>query len=241
MKSCIPDRQWQMLCHAVETKTPPQDKFLGEIYNVIVQLQALKEDESIVETPENRVVLRTLALINNPEHRYSVMAYFLSGATVDQIAGSLRIEDSVVDMFGRLIIDMSEIKNKLELRDYARQVEQGCPNEDLKKEIQCGYLYGPNYLQIYWKHGNESVDLKEKDITKALLLMGFEKGMLSRNTPINSADTKEALKWSGHILRIIPVHNSIEEKESLLEEAILAIKKRQGDVKEEIDPADIIH
>lgn len=227
----------------METKTPPVDDFLVGIYNVIVTIQArMASDEEILEAPENRVVLRTLALINTESHRFSLIAYFLSGASVEQISASLGIEEDVVDMFGQLIVNLREINNKLELRDYARKMESECYDADIKREIQGGYLHGPAYLQLAWKHGDEPIDIKEKDITRSMLMLGFEKGLLSRNAPINSAETREALKWSGHILKVIPVHNSIEEKQSLLEEAILAITKRQtDDAKEVVDIANIVH
>ena len=82
---------------------------------------------------------------------------------------------------------------------------------------------------------------KEKDITTALLLSSYEKGILAKNAPVNSAVAREGLKWQSHTLKILPVHNNLDEKEDLLEEAVLAIKRRQENKKNEINPAEIMH
>jgi|GEM_PF-2143194 len=236
-----PDARWKELCEAVETDTPPKDSFLLTLYSVIKDAD---DEGNLVETEENGKLIYTLRLVQNIHHRYSLIAYFISGATPTQIAESLGIDEEIVEMFGALIIDMAAFRNKLELRDYALHVEETCPDEAIKLEIKCGYLYGPNYLNIFWKHGNEEVRLREKDVTKSILLLGYEKGMVARNAPIDSAASKEALKWNGQMLRAIPVHNNIDDSEDLMEEALVAIKKREEEregERELVDPSKIVH
>lgn len=231
----IPDRKLRILNSALESETPPADPLLHTIYSVMKNIPLSDPTIDITQ------IQQAIDLIGNDQHRYSLTAYFLSGASEKQIAASLHIPEYAVHIFGQLVINMSEFRNKLELRDYVRMIEQTCPDEDARKEIQCGYLYGPVYLQLHWKHGNEAVDVKEKDITTALLLSSYEKGILAKNAPVNSVAAREGLKWQAHTLKILPVHNNLDEKEDLLEEAVLAIKRRQDQKKSEINPADIMH
>jgi hypothetical protein len=239
MSHLAPDSQWKQLCAAVEKGKPPKDAFLKKLYTVIKNAD---DDGNLVPTKDNEKLIYVLQLIQNTKHRYSLIAYFISGATTEQIAEGLNIDPEVVDMFGSLIIDMTAFRNKLELRDYAVYIEGVCPKEDLKKEIQCGYLYGPAYLNVVWQHGNEAITLREKDVTKAMLLMGYEKVMLAKNSPVESPATREVLKWHSQVLKTIPVHNNIDESDDLMEDAIISIERRKKELEEEqVDPSRIVH
>ncbi len=239
MSHLAPDSRWKQLCEAVEEERPPLDGLLEKLYTVIMNADS---KGNLVETPDNWRLIYVLQLINNPQHKYSLIAYFISGATVEQIANGLQIDKDVVTMFGSLVIDMSAFRNKLELKDYVVHLEDTCPDDDVRTEIKCGYLYGPAYLGIVWQHGNESIQLREKDITKAMLLMGFEKGMLAKNAPLESSASREVLKWHSQLLKTIPVHNNIDESDDLMEEAIVSIERRKKEREDEIiDPSRIIH
>lgn len=239
MSHLHPDSRWKQLCEAVEKGKPPKDPLLKKLYTVIKNADS---DGNLVETKDNKNLIYVLQLIQNPHHKYSLIAYFVSGATPEQIATGLDIDQEVVELFGMLIIDMTAFRNKLELRDYVVYIEETCPEEDIKKEIQCGYLYGPAYLGVVWQHGNEVIKLREKDITKAMLLMGYEKVMLAKNSPLESSASREVLKWHAQMLKTIPVHGNIDESEEVMEEAIVSIERRKKELEEErIDPERIVH
>jgi len=217
MRICIPDQAWRQVCEAIKKKTKPADPFLRKVYSV---MKGKEEHQSVAEA---------LDLIENISHRISVTAYFLSGADIEQISRSLLISPDTLTVFGKLCIDTSVFRNKLEWNDYVvSYVKHYCAdNERLKKEVQCAVTIGPIALEKYWQRGNEKLAITDKDLTRKVLETALEKAVLAVGSSINSNESREALKWGRFAVSIAPVHNNMKDTQELEDGAWAVIEKRR--------------
>ena len=90
-----PDWRWILVQEAVETNTPPSDAFLRDIYSVIV------------EGLDHEIYKYALEIYCVPQYRDTMVAWFLSGATTEQIIQGSQVDPDTLAAFEKLFIDSS--------------------------------------------------------------------------------------------------------------------------------------
>jgi hypothetical protein len=213
MRICLPDRWWRQLKKAIEERQAPLDPTLKKLYDVAV---GITRDE---------MVQYAIDLIEVPEDREVLTAYFLSGATLVEISSSLRIPEDVLSLFSWLAIDMSEFRNKLEIRRYAEEFSQTASVKG-QKLISLGIVQGPAALEYHYLHGRETLDVKREEVAKELLSQAYFNGRLARGNSLVSEHAKESLKWTSAAAKALELVESLNISTNKDDDALEAVRKR---------------
>jgi len=233
MKYRRPDWRWQAVQKAVEENIPPTDAFLLDIYNVIVQ------------GLEHELYQYALELYGTPQYRDTLMAWFLSGATTEQIIQGTRIAPDVLAAFEKLFIDTSVFRNKLEWRSFAEYYVAHCCHDDAgKQQVKMAILEGPIPLLSYWKLGNEIIKLTDEEVLSTQLVLAHIKALTARNATVTAPEAKEAFRWGQFAVTTAQRRNTLDDNSEVEVDAIVAIQRRKATVEAQevgLDLADIKH
>lgn len=204
---CIPDRKWRTYCRLVEEKKAIQDPLLHQIEQV--RQGTLKDEE----------VEYVLDLIEDAHHRDNVIAFLLSGATTMMVSTWLQIPVSVLDMFCELCFDKSEFRNKLEWRSYALKYADQCARPENSDLIRSAIVLGPQYMMYHFQQGEEVVPLDPRDLAQNLIQQAFHFSRVARGNSINSAASKEALRWLNTASKLLAGFDKLPIDESNTDES----------------------
>jgi len=234
---CVPDRKWRQYCQLKESKKAIADPLLQKVD--AVRNGKLKDDE----------VEYVLDLIENPDHKDSVIAFLLSGAEISVISTWLYIPVSVLDLFCELCFNKSEFRNKLEIRSYAKYYAQSMAqlaNADL---IASAILLGPEYMMYHFQQGSEKVSMDPRDFARNLINQAFHMSRVARGNSINSPATKEALRWLNTAAKLLTGYDKVpgdadsdDDNEAMVAiESVRLTKSQEEYYAETGGPVEIMH
>jgi hypothetical protein len=225
-----PDIRWQDLLTSLSSQQEPTDPITLTAYNV-----SLGKEQN-----DDYAYACDLAL--NDEDKETIIAFFLSGATVVEISNSLRIPLKVLDVFEKLVIDTSKFRNKLELLRYAEQCKKRF--KKVAHIIDLGIVQGPFALIYHFSHGHEELPVNTKEYARTMMQQAFYFGMMSKGNSLKSAVAKESLRWLTTTAGLLKDYDRILGDSHDSDEALLEIEKRKMTVTPEelgIDVDTIIH
>jgi len=213
MRNDDPARLWNDVRKALDEKKAPTEPFLKAVYDVMLG------------NIENEVIEETLELIRIPEYREPVMAYFLSGATIEEMAKNLNMSKKVLENFEKLMIDRKVFKHKLHWKRYAAKYAESCETEEGTSLVNSGMLMGPMAIAFHLQHGNETITVSDKDLSEKLAQTSFFKGIVAKGTPVTSAEAREALRWSQLHMKQVAAKANIDDSDELEMSALAQIDR----------------
>lgn len=209
-----PDARWQAFLKALKDKKEPTDPLVLAVYNAHLGKTLSDVYDYVCD------------LARNPDDRDAVVAFFLSGATIDETSRSLKIPTEVLEIFGKLVIDISIFRNKLELLRYSHQYKRGATKRGADL-IELGIVQGPYSLMHHFLHGHEELDIDPKMFARTMMQQAFYFGMLARGNSIKSSVTKESLRWLTTTASLMKDYDRILGDSHDSDEALLEIEKRK--------------
>ncbi len=202
---------------AVTNETPPADAFLRDVYNVIV-------GES-----DHEIIHYALELYHTPRFRDTLMAFFLSGATMLQVMQGTGVAADTLMVFEKLFINLDVFRNKMEWRAFAEHyVAKCCADEDGETQVKKAIIDGPITLLVHWRIGEEPVFLSDKEILTQQALLAHTKSMAAWNARLTDAESKEAYRWGQFAVSTAQRRNNINDNSDVETDAIVAIQKRKA-------------
>lgn len=221
------------ITEAINNNTPPDDSFLRDVYSVIVNQMDYEN------------IKYALELHMTPPYRDTIMAFFLSWATLEQVGQGTGIALDVLSIFEKLFIDRAVFRNKLEWKSYVLFYADKCCHDDAgRDQVMKGATEGPLSLLQHWRVGNESLFPSKWDLVSDFIMIAYEKAIIARNSSILSEAAKEAYKWSALTLKTLQVQEGLKDIRHGALEAHTAIEQRESTLKVTdlgIQPADIAH
>lgn len=228
-----PDRLWKLLNAALEEEKEPEDEFLKAVYGV---LRGTISDETIEYA---------LDLIRNDSYREALIVFFLSGGTCSEISHSLNIPVAQLEIFQRLIIDVTAFKHKLHLLEFVHAFTAQIKNPKLASLLEAGMLMGPAAVEHHFQHGKEAVEFIQTELADRLLLVSFYKGIIAQGAAINSPESREALRWGQAFFKNVSLRENIgkdknkEETEAFA--LIMPFRNTTTPDEADIEVKDILH
>jgi len=199
----------------------------------------------IHDEAEDEHIQYVVELYLDPRQRDSLMAFFLSGATLEQAEKGLGVDIDVLTMFKALYADMSVFRNKMEWRYYAEEYATTmCYDTAGEEQVKGGVLYGPTFLMMFWASGSEDVPISEREIITTQMKMAYIKAFAAKNVSITTAEAKEAYKWGQFAVSSAKQRNTIKDTGDLETGAKVAIKQRKATMKADeagLNLSDILH
>lgn len=233
MEKNTPDHRWQSLCKAIDAQTEPADDFLKMIYRGF-------KNKKIGDT-----IKEALDLIRNDRYREELIIFFLSGASCNDVSRSLNIPKAQLEVFQKLILDMSAFKHKLHLREFIQEFKKSLTDPELVNLLEVGLLLGPDAIEYHFQHGRESINFLHTDLADKLLLVTFYKGIIARGASIDSPEAREALRWSQAYFKNVNVREHLSKDKNREETEALALIEafRSSKTPDEanIDVSNILH
>lgn len=214
MKPRSPDARWREFLKAIQSNTEPTDPVVLEAYNS--RLQVVKNDDYEYACD----------LAQELEDRDVLVAFFLSGADPEEISNSLHIPIPVLEIFKKLVIDLSVFRNKLEMFRYAQHYRSSA-TEKGSQLVELGVVQGPFALLHHFLHGHEELPVDAKMYARAMMQQAFYFGMMSRGNTIKSSVTKESLRWLATTATLLKDYDRILGDSHDSDEALLEIEKRK--------------
>lgn len=191
-----------MYCKFVEEKKAIRDPLLQQINKV---RQGTLKDEDVEYA---------LDLIEDANYRDNVIAFLLSGATPMVVSEWLQIPVKVVDLFCELCFEKAEFRNKLEWRSYALKYAQDYALPENADLVRSAIVLGPQYMKYHFQQGEEVVPLDARDLARSLIHQAFHFSRVARGNSINSAASKEALRWLNTASKLLTGYDKIPNEES---------------------------
>jgi len=186
-----------------------------------------------------------LELYTVPQFRDTMVAWFLSGATTEQIVQGSHVNMDALAAFEKLFVDSAAFRNKMEWRAYAEYyVANCCFNEIGEKQVKMGTLEGPIPLLSYWRQGNEIIKLSDEEIMSQQVMLAHVKALAARNASVTDPAAKEAFKWGQFAVAVAGRRNVLHAETDSEVDAIVAIQKRKATLAAQelgLDLADIKH
>jgi len=232
MRNDDPARLWNEVREALEQEKAPKEPFLKAVYDVMT---GKIKNEDIEEA---------LELIKVAEYREPIMAYFLSGATIKEMAQNLHMSEKVLRHFEKLMMDRSAFKHKLHWRRYAKQYAEACETKEGKALVESGMLMGPVAISFHLQHGNETLTTSDKELAEKLAQTSFFKGLVARGTNITSLEAREALRWAQLHMKQVAAKANIDDSDELEQDAMAAIERFVSTKTPEelgVKPGEILH
>ena len=161
MEKHTPDRLWKSLCEALEKDEEPDNELLKTVYGVLKG------------TIVNEEISTVLDLIHNTRYREELIIFFLSGASCEDISRSLKIPPVQLEIFRKLIIDVTAFQHKLQFREFTREFKKQLQDPELVQLLEAGLLLGPDAIEYHFQHGKESVDFAHTELADKLLAVAF--------------------------------------------------------------------
>lgn len=214
-----PDWRWLEIQEAVKAVSPPSDEFLRDIYNVILG------------ELDHETYKYVLEMYMEGTQRDTLVAWFLSGANIEQIIQGSGVVEDALKVFERLFVDPEAFRNKMEWRAYAEYYALNCcANENGQKQIKMGVLEGPIPLLAFWKRGNELIKITDTEIMSQEAILAYVKSLAARNASILDPEAKEALRWGQFAVSSAARRNILNDTSEVEVDAIVAIRKRRATV-----------
>lgn len=214
MRQRHPDVRWQEVLQAIKSETPPTDAVALLAYDA--HTKQLDDDPHAYACD----------LAFNQDDKDILVAFFLSGATTDEISKSLGIPESVLIIFQKLVIDPSVFRNKLEMLRYARDYRQRATEQGAKL-IELGMSQGPFGLMYHFLHGHEELPVDTKAYARSMMQQAFYFGLMSRGNNIRSSVSKESLRWLAATSNLMKDYDRMLGDSHDSSEALLEIEKRK--------------
>jgi hypothetical protein len=197
LKAVIPDWRWRALVNAADTVCKPSDVYLARVYDVILDI--ITDDD----------ISDALDLVRVAEHRETLIAFFLCGATVDQISQCLEISTTVLEHVRMLVMDMTQFRNKLEKLSYARSlVDSGNMTDKGREYLETGLTHGPDALFYHFVWGNEEMPIDARRHIRQFIQTAYHLSTTARGNKVTAESTKEAIKWIGMATKL---HDTLKE------------------------------
>lgn len=191
MHKLVPDIRWRQLVAAVIDKKVPEDLYLRRVYRVMIG------------EVQDALVAHTLDIINTPYERDYIVAYFLAGATPEYISKSLGLQDEVCRNFGHLYIDMNTFRYRLEVCRYAEYYMQNVAvGAERIDHIYQAVHQGPEYL-TYILNPMVHERMEFEKMSSNLLSLACYTAGYAKTSDINSAKSKQALRWLGTATKLL--------------------------------------
>jgi hypothetical protein len=216
---------------AVKSETAPTDPFILTAYNAYTRIDVNEPYEYACD------------LIRKQDDKDVVVAFFLSGAGAKETAKSLGIPEDVLEIFRKLVIDLSVFRNKLELLRYA-QTYRTTATAKGSELVELGVVQGPFALMHHFLHGHEELDVDSKMYARSMMQQAFYFGMMSRGNTIKSSVTQQSLKWLSATASLLKDYDRILGDSHDSDEALLEIEKKQMTKTPEelgVNVSDILH
>jgi hypothetical protein len=212
----------------------PSDAYTAEVYDVIIGKTV------------NQDIEYALDLVRVQEHKETLQAFFLCGASLQQISSALSIEIPVLESVHRLVMDESKFRNKLERFTYARDLveTEGRLTERGEEYIRTGLMHGPDVLSQHFRLGNEEVILDPKKLIGHFVETAYYLSANARGNSITAETTKQARMWMLDTIKYLEAHKDAASALGETDEALLAIEERKATMSMEemgITPDDIYH
>lgn len=233
MEKHAPDRLWKSLCEALDKDEEPDDELLKAVYGVLKG------------TTANETISAVLDLVHSTRYREELIIFFLSGASCEDISRSLKIPVAQLEIFRKLVIDLTAFRHKLHFREFTREFKKQLQDPELAQLLEVGLLLGPDAIEYHFQHGKESVNFLHTDLADKLLVVAFYKGIIARGASIDSPEAREALRWSQSYFKNANLreHMSKDKNKEELEALALIEAFRTSKTPDEanIDISQILH
>lgn len=211
-----PDWRWIEVNGSVASKKPPQDDFQLKVYNVII-------GESL-----DPFMTHVLEIHEMPQFRDTMTAFFLSGATLDQIHIGLKVDMETLAAYEKLFFDRSAFRNRMEERFYAEMyLDSESFSDDGRQQIKCGLLYGVYSLLERWM-GGDIIEIPAREVASKFIMTAFNKAQIAKNSSINSPEAREAFKWGVSSVRTTIEKDAMKDADNIETNALVAIQKRKA-------------
>jgi hypothetical protein len=214
MRQPEPDARWLLYLDAVKSSVEPTDPLVLAAYNA-----------HSGKVPDNNYTY-ACDLAKHVDDKDAIIAFFLSGATREEISRSLNIPEPVLHIFEQLVVDASVFRNKLELLRYAQQYKRQATKKGAEL-VELGIVQGPLALVQYFRHGHEEIPVDPKMYAREMMQQAFYFGMLSRGNSIKSNVAKESLRWLAATSSLLKDYDRILGDAHDSDEALLEIEKRK--------------
>jgi hypothetical protein len=214
MRQPEPDARWRAFLEALKDQQAPTDPVVLAAYNA--HLGRVLND----------VYDYACDLARHPEDKDVVIAFFLSGASREEISKNLKIPAPVLQIFEQLVIDSTVFRNKLELLRYAQQYKRQATKKGAEL-IELGIVQGPLALFQHFRHGHEEITVDPKVYAREMMQQAFYYGMLSRGNSIKSNVAKESLRWMATTAALLRDYDRILGDAHDSDEALLEIEKKK--------------
>jgi len=169
--------------------------------------------------------------ITTPEERDTLTAYFISGESPEKIASGLWMDYDKVNYFGKLMIDMTYFRDKLEIFRYADYYLHNVCTEDKKPYIRTAVDIGPEALHHLHQLGAEASAISPDTFRNGALALAYHHMIKSRGQSITSSVSKAALKYMTAGTKLIKVLDEAQAEEMTgWATAKLAIEERQEEM-----------
>lgn len=214
-----PDWRWERVQRAVEDQAPPEDPFL---------LQAYEVANGTTDPAEASAIEEALYLYHVPYERDVVIAFLLSGASLQQTHYGLGISLESLANFEALFMDRKTFKNKIEWRLYAQYYAAQRVVPEVKQMLLSGMAHGPAVLMDHWTMGNDVMEVPEREIVSRWAMTAYSKALVARGANVTSQEAKEAFKWGAMAIKSVSeLRNTRAETNGAGMDALLAIEKRR--------------
>ncbi len=212
---CIPDWRWQAIKKAQREQTPLIDDFMRDVYSVMLG------------TTADEIIEAALTLHSVPYKRDTLIAFFLSRATHQQIKTGTWIEFDVLEIFEKLFIDPDAFGDKMDLRLYATFYRDTVCSEGMEPFIDKAIAEGPYALLQYMATGNEVVRVPDDEVATRLVMTAYAKLAVAGQEPILGLAAKEAREWGKQAIQALTVRNRLHAIPADTEDILLGIKERE--------------
>jgi hypothetical protein len=194
MNLARPEFRWLQVCQAKIDKCSPMDEFAAFTFGV---MSGTQHDDNII---------KAIANIEDKEYRDHIVAFILSGASLDLISTTLNLHIDVLVPFYKLFMDTSVFCHKMELRRYANYyLKQVCKTEAATKLLKKGLIEGPVGLLTYWNTPDKPLPYTSAAMFRSVVEMTYAKALTARHAGLTDEDTKEGLKWAQTAVKALGV------------------------------------
>jgi len=214
----IPDWRWRALIKAAEDVCKPSDPYLGRVYDVILGI--INDDD----------LMDTLDLVRVAEHRETLVAFFLCGASTEQISQCLEINTAVLEHVQMLVMDLTQFKNKLEKLSYAKSlVDSGTMTDSGREYLETGLTHGPDALFYHFIWGNEEIPVDARRHLRQFIQTAYHLSTTARGNRVTAESTKEAIKWINMATKLHETLKELDEAHAETgKDAYAEIEKRKS-------------
>jgi len=180
-----PSSRYYEVKQAVGAKTPPTD---ARELSLLALLERKPCSDATVEYAYD--------LYRNTEHRVVIDAFLLAKASPGLVSQTLGIPVAVIEAYAYLFMDVSFLRDRLELLSYANEYEGPFASREI---IRTAVTIGVSYL--IWAYGGNAENVDPRVIIRHTMIDSFFRGMAHKGNSLTSSMAREAQKWWGTAVR----------------------------------------